>query len=134
MSSQHNGTARRLRSRRLAFRLAGLAVAAAATALLYRGLLAHFVLPECDSEVARRTLAQVLKQMNLEPVRYAPIKTVSSTKDRVVCNAAMPLPDGATVVAEYTFSWQGSKPNMHYSIHRVPAQRSSRPAAARRAS
>jgi hypothetical protein len=69
-------------------------------------------------------------------VRYAPIKTISSTKDKVVCNAVMPLPDGATVVADYTFSWQGGKANMRYSIRRAPAQKSSRakPAAARRAS
>jgi len=38
----------------------------------------------------------------------------------------MPLPDGATVVVDYTFSWQGRRPNMAYSIHRAPAQSSSR--------
>jgi hypothetical protein len=140
MSSQNNppGTARpSLYGRyRTAFRLAGLAIAAAATLFLYRGIRAHFVLPECDSQTAKATLAQVLKELKLEPVRYAPIKTVSSTKDKVVCNAVMPLSDGATVVADFTFSWQGGKPNMRYSIHRAPAQRSSRgkPAAARRAS
>jgi hypothetical protein len=49
----------------------------------------------------------------------------------------MPLPDGATVVADYTFSWQGGKANMRYSVRRAPAQKSSRgkpAAAARRAS
>jgi len=111
---------------RWAFRIAGLAVAAAATGFLYYGIRAHFVLPECDSQTAKQTLAQVLKEMRLEPVRYAPIKTISSTKDKVVCNAAMPLPDGATVVVDYTFSWQGRKPNMRYSIRRAPAQSSSR--------
>jgi hypothetical protein len=118
---------------RSAFRLAGLAIAAAATVFIYRGVRAHFVLPECDSQTAKQTLAQVLKELKLEPVRYAPIKTISSTKDKVVCNAAMPLPDGATVVADFTFSWQGGKPNMRYSIHRAPAQSSSRaePAARR---
>jgi hypothetical protein len=130
MSSQNNppGTAHpSLYSRyRSAFRLAGLAVAAAATMFLYRGIRAHFVLPECDSQTAKQTLAQVLKELKLEPLHYAPIKTIASTKDKVVCNATMPLPDGATVVADFTFSWQGSKPNMRYSIHRVPARSSSR--------
>jgi len=140
MRSQNNppGTARpSLYGRyRTAFRIGGLAIAAAATVFLYRGIRAHFVLPECDSQTAKATLAQVLKELKLEPVRYAPITTVSSTKDKVVCKAVMPLPDGATVVADYTFTWQGGKPNMRYSIHRAPAQSSSRgkPSASRRAS
>jgi hypothetical protein len=121
--------------RRWAFRIAGLAIAAAATAFLYYGVRTHFVLPECDSQTAKQTLAQVLKELRLEPVRYAPIKTISSTKDKVVCNAAMPLPNGAIVVVDYTFTWQGGKPNMRYSIRRAPAQSSSRgKPAARRAS
>ena len=111
---------------RWAFRIAGLAIAAAATGFLYYAIRTYFVLPECDSWAAKQTLAQVLKEMRLEPVRYAPIKTLSSTKDKVVCSAAMPLPDGATVVVDYTFSWQGRRPNMAYSIHRAPAQSSSR--------
>ena len=71
---------------------------------------------------AAKTLGQVLKQLNLEPVRYAPIKTVSSSKEKVVCNAVMPLPDGANVVADYTFYWQGGKANMRYSVHREAAE------------
>jgi hypothetical protein len=141
MSSQNNPheTPRRsLYSRhRFRFRLIGLAIVAGALWILYHGIRPHFVLPECDSQTAKQTLAQVLKELKLEPVRYAPIKTISSTKDKVVCNATMPLPDGATVVADYTFSWQGGKPNMRYSIRRAPARNSSRGkpvAAARRAS
>jgi len=130
MSSQNSPPEAARRSlygrHRWAFRIAGLAIAAAATGFLYFGIRAHFVLPECDSQTAKRTLAQVLKELKLEPVRYAPIKTISSTKDKVVCNAAMPLPDGATVVVDYTFSWQGRTPNMRYSIRRAPAQSSSR--------
>jgi len=93
--------------------------------ILYRGLRAHLVLPECDSETAKQTLAQVLKELKLEPVRYAPIKTISSSKDKVVCNAVMPLPDGGNVVADYTFYWQGDKADMRYSIHRQKPQDSS---------
>jgi hypothetical protein len=110
---------------RLIFRLLGIPILAVAGVIIYRGLQAHFALPECDSDRAKQTLAQVLKELKLEPVRYAPIKTISSSKDQVVCNAVMPLPDGANVVADYTFYWQGSKANMRYSIHRQAAQSSS---------
>jgi hypothetical protein len=106
---------------RLVFRLVGIPLIAVAAVLLYRGLHARFVLPECDSGTAKQTLAQVLKELKLEPVRYAPIKTVSSSNKEVVCNAVMPLPGGGNVVADYSFYWQGSKANMRYSIHREPA-------------
>jgi hypothetical protein len=110
------------RSYRLAFRLIGIPIIAVVGVFLYRGVRAHLVLPECDSATAKRTLSQVLKEMNLEPVRYAPIKTVSSSKTEVVCNAVMPLPGGANVIADYTFYWQGGKANMRYSIQRRAAK------------
>lgn len=109
---------------RLVFRLVGLPVIAVAAVILYRGLRTHLVLPACDSDTAKNTLAQVLKELKLEPVRYAPIKTVSSSNDKVVCNAVLPLPDGANVVADYTFYWQGGKADMRYSIHRQAAKSS----------
>ncbi len=110
---------------RTIIRLLGIPVLAVAAVILYRGLRAHLVLPDCDSDIAKRTLAQVLKQLKLEPLRYAPIKTVSSSKDQVVCNAAMPLPDGGIVVADYTFYWQGQSADMRYSVHREAAKKSS---------
>jgi hypothetical protein len=110
---------------RLVFRLLGIPVIAVLAVFLYRGLHAHLVLPDCDSETAKQTLAQVLKELKLEPVRYAPIKTISSSKDKVVCNAVLPLPNGANVVVDYTFYWQGNNANMRYSIHRQPAHSSS---------
>ncbi len=109
---------------RLAFRLIGIPIIALLAVFLYRGLRPHFFLPECDSSTAKQTLAQILKELKLEPVRYAPIKTVSSSKDKVVCNAVMPLPGGGSVVVDYTFYWQGSTANMRYSIHRQAAQSS----------
>jgi hypothetical protein len=110
---------------RLIFRLLGIPMLAVAGVIIYRGLEARLVLPACDSERAQQTLAEVLKELKLEPVKYAPIKTISSSKDKVVCNATMPLPDGATVVADYTFYWDGDKANMRYSIRREPAKSSS---------
>lgn len=106
-------------------RLLGIPVLAVAAVILYRGLRDRLVLPECDSDTAKKTLAQVLKQLKLEPLRYAPIKTVSSSKDEVVCNAAMPLPDGGIVVADYTFYWQGHTADMRYTVHREAAKKSS---------
>ncbi len=110
---------------RLAFRFIGIPIIAVAAVILYRGLRTHLVLPECDSDIAKQTLAQVLKELKLEPVRYAPIMTISTSKDEVVCNAVLPLPDGASVVADYTFYWQGDKADMRYSIHRQAAKSSS---------
>ena len=75
-------------------------------------------LPECDSDRAKRTLADILKQLKLEPSRYAPITTVSSGNTRVVCNAVLPLPDGGKVMIDYSFYWQGSQANIRYSVTR----------------
>ncbi len=107
-----------VRPYRFALRLIGIPAAAVAGVLIYRGLRDHFVLPECDSERAKHTLADVLKQLQLEPTQYEPIKTISSTKDRVVCSAVLPLPRGGNVVADYIFYWSGNKADMKYSISR----------------
>lgn len=108
----------RPRPYRFALRLIGIPAAAVAGVLIYSGLRDRFVLPECDSARAKQTLSEILKQLQLEPVRYEPIKTVSSSKEQVVCNAVLPLADGADVVADYTFYWQGNKASMKYSIAR----------------
>ncbi|HEV2625957.1 MAG TPA: hypothetical protein VGV62_12750 [Xanthobacteraceae bacterium] len=108
----------RAKSRRLALRLIAVPVIVIIGALLYLGLRDRFFLPECDSERARQTLAEVLKQLKLEPVRYEPIETVSSSKTQVVCNATLPLPDGGSVAVDYSFYWQGSQANMKYSVAR----------------
>ena len=107
---------RRPRPYRFALRLIGIPAAGVAGVLLYQGLRSHFFLPQCDSETAKHTLADVLKQYKLEPTRFEPITTVSSTKEEVVCNAALPLPDGASVAVDYRFYWQGSTAQMKYSV------------------
>jgi hypothetical protein len=43
---------------------------------------------------------------------------VSSSKDEIVCNATLPLPDGASVAVDYKFYWEGNTANMKYSISR----------------
>ena len=111
-------------SNRLAFRLIGIPALAVAGVLLYRGLHDYFVLPDCDSTRAKNTIADVLKQLKMEPLRYEQIKTISSSKNEVVCNALLPLPDGANVSIDYQFFWQGTNAEMRYSISRKPAQSS----------
>ncbi|MGC2124693.1 MAG: hypothetical protein WA652_17730, partial [Xanthobacteraceae bacterium] len=111
----------RPRPYRMAVRLIAIPAVAVAGVLIYRGVRDHFVLPECDSDRARHTLADILKQLQMEPVRYDPIKTVSSSKDRVACNAVLPLPSGGNVVADFTFYWDGGKANMRYSVRRQPS-------------
>jgi len=106
------------RSYRLAFRLIGIPVLAVAGLFLYQGLRDRLVLPDCGSQRAKQTLSDVLKQLKLEPTRYEPVTTVSNSKDQVVCNAVLPLPDGGNVVADFTFYWDGGKANMKYSISR----------------
>jgi hypothetical protein len=110
---------------RLAFRLIGIPVLAVAGVLIYRGVHDYFVLPECDSARAKSTLTNVLKQLNVEPLRYEPLNTVSATKNEVVCNALLPLSDGGSVNVDYRFFWQGTSAEMRYSVSRKPAQKSS---------
>jgi hypothetical protein len=106
------------RSYRFAFKLIGIPVLAVAAVFLFRGVRDRFELPQCDSDRAKQSLIEVLKQLKLEPVRYDPIKTVSNSKEQVVCSALLPLPDGGNVAADFTFYWDGSKANMRYSIAR----------------
>jgi len=103
-------------------RLIGIPVLAVAGVVLYQGLRDRFFLPECDSSRAMSTLTDVLKQLDIAPLRLAPIKAVSASKTEVVCNAALPLANGETVNVDYSFFWQGDKANMKYSISRKPPE------------
>jgi hypothetical protein len=113
------------KSYRFVLRLLGIPILAVAGVFIYSGIRDRLVLPECDSERARRSLAEVLKQLKFEPMKYEPIKTVSATKDQVVCSAVLPLPDGSSVVADFTFYWQGDKASMKYSVARKATDDSS---------
>jgi len=108
-------------SYRFIFRLLGIPVLAVAGVLVYNGIRERLYLPECDSERAKKSIADVLRQLKLEPTAYAPIKTVSATKNDVVCSAVLPLPDGSNVAVGFTFYWQGNTANMKYSVARRPA-------------
>src|ERR1700722_3838138 len=103
---------------RFALRILVIPVIAVVGVFIYSGIRDRIVLPECDSDRARKSLAEVLQQFKYEPTTYAPVKTVSTTKDQVVCSAVLPLPDGSSVAADFTFFWQGDKANMKYSVAR----------------
>jgi len=108
-------------SNRLVFRLIAIPALAFAGVLIYRGVQDRFTLPECDSSRAKQTLSDVLGQLKVEPLRDEPIKTISSSKELVVCNVVLPLSDGGTLNINYSFFWQGSTADMRYSISRKPA-------------
>jgi hypothetical protein len=107
-----------VRPYRLAIRLIGIPIVAVVGVFIYSGLRDRLVLPQCDSARAKQTLSEIFQELKLVPVRYEPIKTISSSKEEVVCNAVLPLPDGANVVADFRFYWDGNKANMKYSITR----------------
>ena len=103
---------------RFALRILVIPVIAVVGVFLYSGIRDRLVLPDCDSDRAKKSLAEVLQQFKYEPTTYAPIKTVSTTKDQVVCSAVLPLPDGGYVAADFTFYWQGDTANMKYTVAR----------------
>jgi hypothetical protein len=107
------------------FRLLGIPILAVAGVFIYSGIRDRLVLPDCDSDRAKKSLAEVLQQFKYEPTTYVPIKTVSATKDQVTCSAVLPLPDGGYVAADFTFYWEGDKANMKYSVARKAADDSS---------
>lgn len=111
-----SGPPQRFRSYRFLFRLIGIPVLAVAGVFIYKGLRDRLVLPACDSDRAKHTLADVLKPLKLEPTKYTPLKTVSATKFDVTCSAVLPLPQGGFVAVNYSFYWQGNNANMRYSV------------------
>jgi hypothetical protein len=103
---------------RFVLRLLGIPILAVAGVFIYSGIRDRIVLPDCDSDRAKKSLAEVLQQFKYEPTKYEPIKKISATKDQVVCSAVLPLPDGGYVAADFTFYWEGDKANMKYSVAR----------------
>src|SRR6516164_3715939 len=96
--------------RRSALRLITVPLIAIVVALLYYGLHDRFFLPECDSERAKRTLADILKQLRLEPSRYEPIKTVSSSKTQITKAACHIHPRGGSRrISPSCRSWCGRR-------------------------
>ena len=108
-------------NKRLALRLALVPLLAIGGVLIFQGLRDRLTLPDCDSDRAKRTLSDILKEFKYEPLRDQPIKTISTSKEQVVCNAVLREPDGSAIVIDYRFYWQGSTPTVQYSISRRAA-------------
>jgi hypothetical protein len=106
----------RFRSYRFMLRLIGIPAVAVVGVFIYQGLRDRLELPACDSDRAKHTLSDVLKQLKLEPTKYEPLKTVSSTKYETICKAVLPLPEGGFVSIDYQFYWQGDNANMRYTV------------------
>ena len=104
------------RRKRLIFRLLALPILAGAAFVLFNGLHDYLELPKCDSDHAKEWLGQALQPFNFGLPHYEAIKTISSTKQEVVCNAALALPNGSNIAVDYSFYWSGSKVNMRYSV------------------
>src|ERR1700686_5898586 len=79
------------KSYRFVLRLLGIPILAVAGVFIYSGIRDRIVLPECDSERARKSLAEVPQQFKYDRTKYEPIKTVSATKDQVTCSPVLPL-------------------------------------------
>jgi hypothetical protein len=118
ISSQRKsvGTTPANRRRRLIFRLLALPILAGAAFLLFNGLRDYLELPKCDSDHAKEWLGQALAPFKFNPTGYESIKTISSSKQEVACNAVLALPNGSNITVDYSFYWSGSKVNMRYSV------------------
>jgi hypothetical protein len=106
------------RRRRLISRLLVLPILAAGVFLLfkYTGLRDYLELPQCDSDHGKEWLSQALQPFKFNATGYASIKTISSSKQGVACNAVLTLPNGSDIAIDYSFYWSGNKVNMRYSV------------------
>ena len=106
------------RRRRLLLRLLVLPILAAGVFLLfkYSGLRDYLELPQCDSDHGKEWLSQALQPFKFNATGYTSIKTISSSKQEVACNAVLALPNGSNIAIDYSFYWSGNKVNMRYSV------------------
>jgi hypothetical protein len=104
--------------RRLIVRILALPAIAVAVYVMftYGGLRDYLELPQCDSDHAKEWLAQALQPFNFGAPRYETVKTISSSKQEVVCNATLAFPSSSNIAVDYSFYWHGSKVNMKYSV------------------
>jgi hypothetical protein len=114
------------------FRLIAIPALAFAGVLIYRGVQDRFTLPECDSSRAKQTLSDVLGQLKVEPLRDEPIKTISSSKELVVCNVVLPLSDGGTLNINYSFSGKAVPPTCAIRFRGSRRRKNRRPKSRRR--
>ena len=96
-----------------------LGIAAVLAVLIVIGSISNLgSLPACDSQKARDTMSDVFKEAKLSLTKYNEIKTVASSKDEVTCQASLAIKGGGTLIADYTFYWEGSKTKVRYNLTR----------------
>jgi hypothetical protein len=64
-------------------------------------------LPKCDSRNAKDSLSDIFQAKNIDAKRYNEIKTVSTTKEEVLCNATLTLQDDSVLEIDYRFFFEG---------------------------
>jgi hypothetical protein len=104
--------------RRLILRLLAFPAVAVAVYVVFKygGLRDYLELPQCDSDHAKEWLGQALQPFNFGAPHYESVKTISSSKQEVVCDATLAFPNGSNITVDYSFYWHGSKVNMKYSV------------------
>ena len=58
-------------------------------------------LPACDSQGAKDGLSNIFKQAKIDFSRYISIKTLTSTKEEITCNAVLAKSAGGTADIDY---------------------------------
>lgn len=58
-------------------------------------------LPGCDSTRAKDTLSSIFKERNVNASRYDEIKTLTTGKDEITCNATLTLRDDSKLMIDY---------------------------------
>lgn len=98
----------------------GLLVALAAFVRFGSHLIESQSLPDCDSRRAKDTLSDVFKEKQLKPTSYSEVKTLSSSKDTVDCEAILPVDDQNVLDVKYSFFWKDSAQQIRYTIENKP--------------
>ena len=86
-------------------------VAAVVVVLLALIAIAKFAtraeIPGCDSTAAKDALSDILKKTNVDATRYDEIKTLTTLKDMVTCNAMLTLRNDSNLVIDYRIYQEG---------------------------
>jgi hypothetical protein len=63
-------------------------------------------LPGCDSNDAKSSLSDIFKSKNIQATRYNEIKTVSTSKEEILCTASLTLQDASLLEIDYRFYFE----------------------------
>jgi hypothetical protein len=69
-------------------------------------------LPGCDSDGAKSGLSDIFKTAKLEFSRYIEIKTLTTTKEEITCNATLEKTAGGNAEFDYRIFFDGKDPKV----------------------